>query len=90
MPRSVKKVMRLAGPGTVDPADPVVVADADAGDVGERLLPLGPAVAGDDDPGILVDDVVFLAELHGGRGRRRSWFAGARRRSWRSASARPR
>src|SRR5690348_16789434 len=58
---------RLAGPGAVDPPDPVVVADPDAGDVGERLLALGPAVAGDDDPGILVDDVVLLAELHRGR-----------------------
>ena len=59
---------RLPGPGAVDPADPVVVADPDAGDVGERLLPLRPAVAGDDHPGVLVDDVVFLAELHRRRG----------------------
>src|SRR5262249_10913186 len=57
----------LACPGPVDPADLVVVPDPDAGDVRERLLPLGPAGAGDDDPGILVDDVVLLAEFHRGR-----------------------
>ena len=54
---------RLPGAGAVDPADAVVVADPDARHVGERLLPLAPAVAGDDDPGVLIDDVVFLAVL---------------------------
>ena len=53
----------LAGPRSIDPADPVVVADADAGHVGERLLALDPAVAGDDHPGILVDDVILFPIL---------------------------
>ena len=50
------------------------------GDVGERLLPLDPAVAGDDDPGVLVDDVVFLAILDRGRGAVESSSAARRRR----------
>ena len=57
----------LSCSGPIDPADPVVVTHADAGHVGERLLALGPAVARDDHPGILVDDIIFLAELDRGR-----------------------
>src|ERR1700726_3237690 len=58
----------LPCPGAVDPADAVVVPHPDAGHVGERLLALGPAVAGNDHPGVLVNDVIFLTELQGRRG----------------------
>ena len=59
---------RLPGPGPVDPAHAIVVPHPDAGHVGERLLPLDPAVPGDDHPGVFVDDVIFLAVLHRRRG----------------------
>ena len=62
-----EKRQGLPCPSPIDPADPVVVAHADAGHVGERLLALRPAVARDDHPGIFVDDVVFLAEFERGR-----------------------
>src|SRR5262245_20628636 len=58
-----KNCDRLTCPGSKDPTDPVIVPHANAGDVRERFLTFDPAIAAQDDPCVLVNDVIFFAEF---------------------------
>jgi hypothetical protein len=53
---------RALGDGSTNPSHLITFSDANLLDVGEAQLALDPAVSGDDDIGLLGDDVVGLRE----------------------------